>query len=241
MGWRNALVLIGLIGLVIFGGGAAARAQCAALPYTLSNGNPADATQVMANFNTLHNCITSQTSVQIAGPGGGTISLLNPGAAANYNFNFPATAGAKGALLTSGGGAAVAETWTPVGASGHALPFLDGANVWSGAQTFGSVLGAVSTQSGTTYTLAVGDCGTTILFTAASAVTVTTTSSLPMGCSIAIEQVGGQITVATGSGATQHSAHGFTKTFGQFAILGVFVDANAGGSAADVIITGDGA
>jgi hypothetical protein len=242
MGWRNAFVLIGSIAFVIFGGATLAQAQCAALPYTLSNGNSADATQVMANFNTLRNCITSQTSLQVAGPGGGTISLLNPGATATYNFNLPATAGTKGALLTSGGGASAAETWTSVGASGHALPFLDGANVWSGTQTFGSVLGTVSTQSGATYTLAAGDCGTTILFTASSAVTVTTTSSLPKGCSIAIEQGGGgQIAIAAGTGATQHSAHGFTKTFGQYAILGVFVDTNAGGSAADVIITGDGA
>jgi len=32
-----------------------------------------------------------------------------------------------------------------------------------------------------------------------------------------------------------------TKTYGQYAILGLFVDANVGGTAADFTITGDGA
>jgi hypothetical protein len=128
------------------------------------------------------------------------------------------------------------------GTSGHTLPFLDGGNSWSGTQTFGPVIGTVSTQSGTTYALAASDCGTTILFTGSSSITVTTLNSLPAGCSIAVEQGGtGQVAITAGSGATQHSPHSYTKTYGQYAILGLFVDTNAGGSAADVIITGDGA
>jgi hypothetical protein len=104
------------------------------------------------------------------------------------------------------------------------------------------VIGAVSTQGGTSYTLAATDCGTTILFTNASPITVTTLNSLPVGCAIAIEQGNaGQITIGAGTGASQHSAHSFTKTYGQYAILGLFVDVNAGGAAADIIITGDGA
>ena len=122
------------------------------------------------------------------------------------------------------------------------LPFLDGNNTWSGTQTFGPVIGSVSTQSGITYTLAATDCGTTILFSNSATITVTTLNSLPAGCAIAIEQGGnGQVAISAGAGATQHSAHGFTKTYGQYAILGIFVDVNVGGSAANVIITGDGA
>ena len=99
-----------------------------------------------------------------------------------------------------------------------------------------------NTQSGTTYTLAATDCGKTVIFTSGSSITLTTLNSLPVGCSIAVEQAGvGQITVSAGSGATQHSAHSYTKTFGQYAILGLFVDTNSGGSSADLIITGDGA
>ncbi|MDN5836688.1 MAG: hypothetical protein L0H12_04970, partial [Nitrosospira sp.] len=111
-----------------------------------------------------------------------------------------------------------------------------------GTQTFGPVIGSVSTQSGTTYTLAANDCGTTIVFSSNSPVTLTTFNSLPIGCAIAVEQGGdGQVTVAPGAGTSQHSPHSFTKTYGRYAILGLFIDANEGGTAADIIITGDGA
>lgn len=136
------------------------------------------------------------------------------------------------------GTAATAAT----GTSGATLPFLNGTNTFSGTQTFGTVLGTVNTQSGTTYTLAATDCGKTILFTNASAVTVTTLNSLTPGCSIAIEQgAAGQITVANGSGATLTSAHSYTKTFNAVgAIIGLFVDTGTGANA-HFVLTGDGA
>ncbi|HEX3651865.1 MAG TPA: hypothetical protein VHU18_03480 [Rhizomicrobium sp.] len=220
-----------------------AQALCP-LPNQITNGQVADATQVMGNFNALKGCIETPVvpSVQFSGPGGGIVTMQNPSATTNYNFNLPATAGNAGNLLTSGGGASNPETWTSTGTSGHALPFLDGSNVWSGTQSFGSAIGTVSTQSGVSYTLAASDCGTTILFTNNSAITLTTLNSLPPGCSIGIEQAGnGQVTVLAGTSATQHSAHGYTKTFGLYALLGLFVDINPGGAAADFIITGDGA
>jgi hypothetical protein len=198
----------------------------------------------MADLDALLNCLNTGefASILLSGPGGGTVTLQNPNATADYNFNVPTTAGTAGQLLTSGGGAANPETWTSVGTTGHVLPFLDGSNTWSGTQTFGPVIGAVSTQSGTSYTLAASDCGTTILFTNAAAITVTTLNSLPPGCAIAIEQdSAGQVTVVAGAGATQHSAHNYTKTYGQHAILGLFVHSNSGGFSADYIITGDGA
>lgn len=99
-----------------------------------------------------------------------------------------------------------------------------------------------NSQSGTTYTLQSSDCFGTIIFTNSSAITLTTLNSLSIGCYIQILQNGtGQVTVSNGTGATSHSAHSFTKTFGQYAILGLFVDANSGGTAADFIIFGDGA
>lgn len=220
-----------------------AEAQCS-LPYTLTNGQTTDASQVMANFNALLSCISGSQfpNLNLTGPGGGTVTIQNPSATTNYNFNLPATVGSPSNLLTSGGGGTNPETWTSVGTTGHVLPFLDGSNSWSGTQTFGPVVGAVSTQSGTTYTLAPTDCGTTIIFTNAAAITATTLNSLPPGCAIAIEQAGtGQVTIADGSGATHHSSHNFTKTYSQYAILGLFVDTNSGGTAADYIITGDGA
>jgi len=266
----------------------AASASCPSLPYTLSNGQTADATQVMANYEALRNCLNSPSDASaISGPGGGVVTIQNPSATSDYNFNLPVDAGVTGDLLTSGGGAGSPNTWTTpgadlaivgttlnlgttavtagsytlsnitvdtkgriiaaangpsTGASGHALPYLDGDNAWSGTQTFGPVVGLVSAQSGTTYTVAITDCGTTIRFTNTSSVTVTTLNSLPAGCSIALEQAGsGQVTVAAGAGTAQHSAHGFTKTYGQYAILGLFVDQNSDGVSAQIIVTGDGA
>ena len=110
------------------------------------------------------------------------------------------------------------------------------------ATTFGAVKGTERTVSGTTDTLSASDCGTTIVYTSGSAVTVTTVASIVSGtdtCSIAIYQKGtAQVSIQDGAGATHVSAHTFTKTFGQYAILGLFIQ---GGSASEYVITGDGA
>lgn len=102
----------------------------------------------------------------------------------------------------------------------------------------------VSSQSGATYTLASTDCFTKVLFTNSSAVTVTIPATLAIGCQIAVEQNNtGQITM-TGTAvaaATLHNAHSYTKTFGQYSVLGITIDTNAGGSSAVAIMTGDGA
>lgn len=128
------------------------------------------------------------------------------------------------------------------GTSGHTLPYLDGSNTWSGTQTLGSTVGSINAQpSATTYTLTASDCGQTIRFGAATAVTVTTLNSLVAGCSIAVLQAGaGQVTIAAGAGTTFHSVNTYTKTKAQYAIVGLFVDTNVGGAAADYIMTGDG-
>jgi hypothetical protein len=120
-----------------------------------------------------------------------------------------------------------------------AVPNLGGTNIWSGTQTFGAIIGTVVARSGTTDTLAAGDCGTTIEYTSASAVTVTAPNSLVIGCHIAIVQGGaGQVTVSAGASATLVSAHSYTKTFGQNAGIGLSVIENAGGSAAKYFLFG---
>lgn len=186
--------------------------------------------------------LTTTTSTFLGAGGGTSITLAqNQWACPTSNgTDYDTFVGAAGAVTVSNSDGTL--TISPTSGAVVASIALGHANTWSGAQTFGEVIGTVSTQSGTTYTLAATDCGTTVLFTNGSAITVTTLNSLPVGCSIAIEQGGaGQITIANGSGATSHSAHSYTKTFGQYAILGLFVDTNSGGSAADIIITGDGA
>ena len=117
----------------------------------------------------------------------------------------------------------------------------------SGTSTFHGVVGAVATQAGTACTLnssctsQATDCGTVILFTANSAVTVTVPATLPVGCNIALSQVGtGQVSVSAGAGATVYSSHSYTKTSGQHAVIGLSVETNAGGSAANVNLLGDG-
>lgn len=103
-------------------------------------------------------------------------------------------------------------------------------------------LGSVTTQSGTTYTLAAGDCGTIVRFNNAGAITVTLPNSLSIGCEVTAIQVGaGQVTFSAGSGATVVNAHSFTKTFGQNALVTLSVDANAGGASAHYELAGDGA
>lgn len=117
---------------------------------------------------------------------------------------------------------------------------LTHANTWSGTQTFGPVMGTVSTQAATSYTLAATDCGTTIRFTNASAITLTLPDSIAAGCSVALLQVGaGQVTPTVSGGASLNSRPGYTKTAGQWALVGLTIDSNAG-SAAHYVLTGDG-
>lgn len=119
---------------------------------------------------------------------------------------------------------------------------LSGAQTFTGTKTFGSVIGGVNAQSGTTYTLQASDCGKTVVATNASAITVTTFQGAIVGCDIVVEQGGaGQITFANGGAATLVSAHSYTKTFNaKGATVNLFVDVNAG-SGAQFILSGDGA
>lgn len=126
---------------------------------------------------------------------------------------------------------------TAVGTSGATLPLLNGVNTWGGTQTFGATVAGLTTQSGTTYTLAATDCGTILRLSNAASITLTLPNSLAVGCVVAVEQAGaGQVTASIGAGSTLHSSHGFTKTAGQYAIIGLTVDA-----AGIYILSGDGA
>jgi hypothetical protein len=117
--------------------------------------------------------------------------------------------------------------------------FTNVAQTFSAAQTFGSTIGSQNNQTtGTGYTLQLSDCGKTIYVTVGVAFTITTLNTLPVGCTIAVEQGGaGQVTIS----GSPLNPHNFTKTFAQGAIIGLYVDANSGGSSAHYVLTGDGA
>jgi hypothetical protein len=172
--------------------------------------------------------------LQAPATGGGTITL--PSGTGTLSFG---AGGGGGVTSVTCGTGLTGGTITGTGACAIDLAH---ANTWVATQTFGPVVGAVSTQSGTTYALSANDCGTTIRFTSATAVTVTTYAAAVVGCAVAIEQASaGQVTIANGSGATLNSFDSFSKTAGQWAIIGLFVDSNVGGTAAHYVLTGRGA
>jgi hypothetical protein len=67
-------VLIGLLFSCAIVGGASAQG-CGPLPDTLTNGQAADASQVMANFNTILNCINGSAGTSVAV---GTTTITSP-------------------------------------------------------------------------------------------------------------------------------------------------------------------
>lgn len=159
-------------------------------------------------------------------------------------------ASAGGACTTGGGGGTVtsgtanqlafyAATGTTVSGDSGLTDDLTTFDVSARTLKAGTVQGAVDAQTGTTYTFAQADCGKTLKITNASAITLTVPSTITGVCHAEVQQGGaGQITVTAGASATLSSAHSYTKTFGQNAVIGL---QNTGTTAADWILTGDGA
>lgn len=64
--------------------------------------------------------------------------------------------------------------------------------------------------------------GLTIIFDSSSAGTITLPSNLPAGFNVTVLQINtGQVTMAAGSGAVLQSRQGFSKTAGQWAMIGI--------------------
>lgn len=83
---------------------------------------------------------------------------------------------------------------------------------------------SASAQAGTSYTLAIGDAGTAIEFTSASAVTVTvppnSSAAFSVGTVIELLQYGsGTLTVAAGAGVTIRSANNLLSARTQYSSL----------------------
>lgn len=205
-----------------------------------------DKQRTLTSSNTLTVCAAGTDAIDGGGAAsctqpiktqGASIILQNDGAGkfTTITANLIGTCSASAGFYMSGIDASGVCTF---------VNLLGGTNSWTAPQTFSEVLGTVTEQTGTTYTLAATDCGTEVDFTNASAVTVTAPATLPAGCNISILQVGaGQVAVngTAVTAATLHSADSFTKTAAQWAIIGLNIYKNAGGSSAIAILTGRGA
>jgi hypothetical protein len=127
--------------LVVCGGGA--RAQCA-LPYQLTNGQVADATQVMANYNALLTCLNN------AAPAGSNYALQYNGGSATFGAVGPLTNGQL--VIGSTGAAPQAQTLT----AGSGIVIANGPGsitistaAGAGSGLYGSVMTGVPTAAST--------------------------------------------------------------------------------------------
>lgn len=86
-----------------------AQAECPALPNSISNGQPADASKVMGDFNHLRDCLNgdvgtiSSPSVSLRSPSGPAVTIKAPSVTTAYDLNLPVDAGVSGQVLTSSG------------------------------------------------------------------------------------------------------------------------------------------
>lgn len=95
-------------------------------------------------------------------------------------------------------------------------------------------------QTGTTYTLLSSDDGKVVDMVNAAAITLTLPNTAAVGFSCLVTQGGaGQITLTAAVGATLRQRQSFTKSAGQWAVMTLYVRANAGGTAAEWVATGD--
>lgn len=122
--------------------------------------------------------------------------------------------------------------------------FTNQAATFTAQITFGSTIGSSVAEGTTSHTLAPStECGKTIVFSNSASSTFTAPSTTPANCIVAILQQGaGQVTVTNGGSgnATFNSVDGFSKTFAQWALIGLYFDSNSGGSAAHAVFFGRG-
>jgi len=103
-----------------------------------------------------------------------------------------------------------------------------------------SLVQGVVTDTGTARTLSAADAGKLIVFTSNSAVTVTAPNDLSVGFQCLLEQGGlGQVTVAAASGASLHGdIPGAESTAIRYGVIGLTVETNGSGTAADYLVLG---
>jgi hypothetical protein len=139
---RGIVALFSAAAVVLFGSTALAS-TCQAVPYTLTNGSTADATQVMADFNSIVNCLNLNVASLASPTFTGTVTV--PALTVTSAATFSSTLSASGAT-TSGGLLTALSGLTVSGGTTN----LTGTNVIAGVigsnrtLQFNSVAGAVS-------------------------------------------------------------------------------------------------
>lgn len=95
-------------------------------------------------------------------------------------------------------------------------------------------------QTGTSYTLATTDDGKVLDIGNAAAITLNLPNSIPVGFSCLVcQSAAGQITFTAAVGSTIRQSSALTKTRTQWSIVSVYVRTNAGGAAAEYVLSGD--
>ena len=124
--------------------------------------------------------------------------------AANVTYPLPTADGTSGQVLTTNGSGTLSWSTDATGGGGASYS-------------------AVRTQSGTTYTLVIGDAGDYIQTTSTTAVTITVPpqSSVAWAADTEIyfeQNNTGQLTIAAGSGVTINSSETL-KTFARYSVI----------------------
>lgn len=98
----------------------------------------------------------------------------------------------------------------------------------------------INAQTGTTYTLVAADNDKVVDLSNAAAITLTLPATAAVGfrCSV-IQSGAGQVTLSPAGSATLRNRQSHTKTAGQWAEIKLTVRTNAGGSAAEYVMSGD--
>lgn len=95
-------------------------------------------------------------------------------------------------------------------------------------------------QTGTSYTITVANDGQVTDILNAASITVTFANNIPAEASGLVTQSGaGQISFTAASGATIRQRQSFTKMAGQWAVVSWYVRKNVGGTAAEIVLSGD--
>jgi hypothetical protein len=173
--------------------------------------------------------------------GGGAGACPTVGAVTGTGSNFITSTGST--PLGQGGSWDASGNWV---ANSNAV-FANVATTFTARQTFNEALSNQNNIAVLPYTIQETDCGRPLYVTSSSGGSIVLPNSNLVPCTISVEQGGaGQITFTLGAGALGNgaggpaNAHGFTKTFGPSAIIGLAVDTNSGGASAHWVLTGDG-